>query len=56
MDTLNLLDVVELTEDVPAEGLRRGQRGTVVDDFASDAFLVEFCDAHGAYRLARATV
>lgn len=44
-----LLDVVRLTRDVPEEGLRRGDRGTVVEVFESpeEAYEVEFTDAHG---------
>lgn len=47
MQTLNLLDVVVLTEDVPEEKLRRGALGTVVEEFGGDSFLVEFADPQG---------
>lgn len=47
METLNLLDVVVLTEDVPSEKLRRGAIGTVVEEFGGDSFLVEFADGRG---------
>ena len=58
MDDIGLLDVVALLEDVPAEGLRRGEVGTVVEVFADrpdlpGAFLVEFSDRTGeAYAFA----
>jgi len=42
--TIHLLDVVALTEELPRQGLSRGQVGTVVDELAPDAFLVEFSD------------
>lgn len=52
MSKLETLDVVALLEDVPAEGLRRGEVGTVVEVFADKphlpgAFLVEFSDRNG---------
>ncbi len=58
MSEIKLLDVVALLEDVPAEGLLRGEVGTVVDMFADKpgrpgAFLVEFSDRNGeAYAFA----
>jgi len=45
--TINLLDVVARTEDLPDRGLRRGQIGTVVENLAPDAFEVEFSDNEG---------
>ena len=42
-----LLDVVALTEDVPAEGLRRGQVGTIVEVHSPTDFEVEFSDDDG---------
>jgi len=44
---VELLDVVALTEDVPARGLSRGQVGTVVEPLAPGVFEVEFSDDHG---------
>ena len=58
MNEIKLLDVVALLEDVPAEGLRRGEVGTVVEVFteqsdAPKAFLVEFSGDDGvAYAFA----
>jgi hypothetical protein len=47
-NTLQLLDVVALTEDLPENRLWRGQVGTVVDILADGAaFEVEFCDRDG---------
>jgi len=43
---MKLLDVVMLREDLPAKGLRKGQRGTIVFVFEG-AFEVEFCDHEG---------
>ena len=51
---LSVLDVVALLTDVPAEGLTRGQVGTVVEILEGDAVLVEFNDDDGkAYAIVR---
>ena len=44
------LDIVELTEDLPEFGLRRGERGTVVEafDHPEEAYVLEFVDDSGA--------
>jgi len=53
MDTIKLLDVVALTEDLPEQGLRRGEVGTVVEALAPGVFEVEFSDDSGeAYAFA----
>jgi hypothetical protein len=44
---IKLLDVVALTEDIPHEGLYRGQVGTVVEILAPDVYEVEFSDDQG---------
>ena len=47
------LDVVALLADLPAEGLARGQVGTIVELLDENAVLVEFSDDQGrAYALA----
>lgn len=45
--TLHPLDVVVLTHDIPARGLRTGDLGAVVEVFAPDAIEVEFVAASG---------
>ena len=45
--TLQNLDVVVLTEDMPSYGLKRGDLGTVVEVYAPDAIEVEFVTASG---------
>jgi len=45
--SIQLLDVVALTEDLPEHMLHRGQVGTVVELLASDVFEVEFSDDEG---------
>ena len=46
--TINLLDVVALTVDLPEANLWRGQVGTVVEILANGAaFEVEFSDRQG---------
>ena len=47
-ETLQLLEGVALTVDLPEVNLRRGQVGTVVDVLSEGrAFEVEFCDRNG---------
>jgi Domain of unknown function (DUF4926) len=46
-NTIHLLDVVALAEDLPEHGLPRGQVGTVVEELAPNAFLIEFSDDRG---------
>lgn len=49
MSKTKLFDVVALLEDLPAENLRRGQVGSVVEIFNDgEAFEVEFVDPHGS--------
>lgn len=56
MDEIKVLDVVALTEDVPKQGLRRGEVGTVVEQWKDGAFEVEFSDDSGeAYAFAPLT-
>lgn len=47
MGAIDILDVVALTEDLPARGLYRGQVGTVVEALAPGIFEVEFSDDEG---------
>jgi tetratricopeptide (TPR) repeat protein len=51
----NLLDIVEVLEDLPKFGIRRGERGAVVEilDNPSEAYILEFVDERdGTSRLA----
>lgn len=41
------LDVVVLNTDLPAQGLKRGDLGAVVDVYSPDAMEVEFVTASG---------
>lgn len=53
MDEIKLLDVVALMENLPSEGLRRGEVGTVVEEWKEGMFEVEFSDNSGkAYAFA----
>lgn len=40
-------DVVTLIENLPQQGLVRGQVGTIVEQYSPDAFEVEFVDNTG---------
>lgn len=46
-DTIHLLDIVVLTQDLPNRGLRRGAVGTVVELLDNDVYEVEFSDNGG---------
>jgi hypothetical protein len=46
-ETIELHDVVALTDNLPAEGLVRGQVGTIVEMLSPGVFEVEFCDDQG---------
>lgn len=45
----HLLDIVEVTEDLPESGVRRGERGAVVEvlDDPEEAYILEFVDRSG---------
>ena len=45
--SIQLLDVIALTTDLPDRGLYRGQFGTVVENLALGVFEVEFSDDQG---------
>ena len=47
MKGIEMLSVVALLEDLPKEGLVRGQVGTVVENWAPGVYEVEFCDDNG---------
>ena len=49
MDEIKLYDVVALLKDMPAEGLRRGDVGTVIEVFEANekrpkGYMLEFVD------------
>jgi hypothetical protein len=46
-NSIQMLDVVALTVDLPERGLIRGQVGTVVEILDSGVFEVEFSDDEG---------
>lgn len=45
--TMNLHDTVTLIEDVPEYNLIRGQVGTIVEQWETDVYEVEFADTNG---------
>jgi hypothetical protein len=50
---INVLDVVAVLEDIPQQGLLRGEVGTVVEQWKDGVFEVEFSDNSGkAYAFA----
>jgi hypothetical protein len=49
--SFHTLDVVVLNTDLPAQGLKRGDLGAVVDVYSPDAIEVEFVTASVAPRL-----
>ena len=44
---MKLLDTVALVEDMPILNLYRGQVGTIVEEYESGVFEVEFSDLEG---------
>ena len=46
-NSIHLLDVVALTEDLPQHKLSRGQVRTIVELLAPNVFMVEFSDDDG---------
>jgi hypothetical protein len=44
---MHVFDVVALTVDLPAEGLRRGQVGTIVEVWEPGVYEVEFAGTDG---------
>ena len=53
MEEIKLLDVVALMENLDSEGLRRGEVGTIVEEWKDGVFEVEFSDDSGkAYAFA----
>ena len=44
---IEMHSVVALVQDLPEEGLVRGQVGTVVETWAPGVYEVEFCDDQG---------
>ena len=47
MFEIEMHSVVALVQDLPEEGLVRGQVGTVVETWAPGVYEVEFCDDQG---------
>ncbi|HJT89578.1 MAG TPA: DUF4926 domain-containing protein [Bryobacteraceae bacterium] len=47
MPEIRILSAVALLEELPGEGLVRGQVGTVVEAWAPGVYEVEFCDDMG---------
>ena len=45
--TMQILDVVVLTRDLPGHDLRRGDLGTIVEQYGQHAIGVEFVAASG---------
>jgi len=44
---MNLYDVVALIEDLPQHGLKRGQVGTIVEEWQPGVYEIEFSDTNG---------
>jgi hypothetical protein len=47
MSSIGMHSVVAMLEDLPEQGLVRGQVGTVVESWAPGVYEVEFCDDTG---------
>jgi hypothetical protein len=44
---MHMYDVVALLEDLPEEGLKRGQVGTIIEEWEPGVYEVEFADTNG---------
>ncbi|MFC4322659.1 DUF4926 domain-containing protein [Litchfieldia salsa] len=40
-------DVVRITKDYPAEGIIKGQIGTIIEVYVNNHFEIEICDNNG---------
>jgi hypothetical protein len=47
MDNCNELDVVEITKDIPEQGISNGQRGTILEVYNEQDFEVEVVNNSG---------
>lgn len=47
MEPIKILDTVAITQDIPEHNLRRGEVGTIVEQWKDGAFEVEFSDDTG---------
>ncbi len=47
MNEIKILDLVAVIEDLPEHNLRRGEVGTIVDEWKDGTFEVEFSDDTG---------
>ena len=50
MKKFDLLEVVALPRDLPKQGLRAGDIGTIVETYDSEGLEVEFVEAYGDTR------
>ena len=44
---IEVYDVVELTKDIPEEGLVKGRKGTILEIYNETHCEIEFCDDNG---------
>jgi hypothetical protein len=44
---MKIMDVVALAEDLPQEGLRKGQVGTIIEELSPKVYEVEFSGLDG---------
>lgn len=47
MNKPELLDVIELITDIPNFSLRKGEQGTIIEDYQDGIFEVEFSNKKG---------
>jgi hypothetical protein len=47
MNQPELLDVIELLTDIPEFSLRKGEQGTIIEDYQDGIFEVEFTNKKG---------
>ncbi len=47
MNKPELFDVIQLLTDIPQDSLRKGEQGTIVDDYGDGVFEIEFINKKG---------
>ena len=47
MNQPELFDVIELLTDIPEFSLRKGEQGTIIDDYEDGVFEIEFTNKKG---------
>jgi len=47
MKNPRLFDVIELLIDIPEKNLKKGEQGSIIEDYQDGVYEVEFCNRNG---------